>query len=356
MILRGNKNVKSFVPIEQVSVVLADLDGVIYAGSQAIEHAIPSLNQAARVTRVGYVTNNASRTDESVANHLRELGLTLATEDVVTSPQAAMHLLAELVPSGATILVVGGDGLRSELVKHGYVVTDSAVDSPAAVIQGFSPEVGWKNLAEAAFALNAKPSHDAFGGTLAHAGEGIPWVATNMDWTIPVERGIAPGNGTLVSAVHLAVGRLPVVAGKPELPIFTEAMRRFGLENQPESALFVGDRLDTDIAGAQKAGMKSALVLTGIDQAKQLLAAPAGSRPDYIFSDLRDLHRPYPTIMRKKTDSVTVGKATVTKQGMDLVVSDKGADKLDVLRAACQVIWDSGLAIYGFNVPDSLLA
>lgn len=348
------KKVMTPSPIEGMSVVLADLDGVIYAGPGAIEHAVDSLNKVAEITRLGFVTNNASRTDASVAQHLRDLGLSLATEDVVTSPQAAMHVLAELVPAGSTILVVGGEGLTVELEKNGYVVTRSAEDQPAAVIQGFSPEVGWKQLAEAAFALNAKPSQEAFGGTTAGNGAGIPWVATNMDWTIPVERGIAPGNGTLVSAVHIAVGRLPVVAGKPELPIFDEAARRFGTSENPSQALFIGDRLDTDIMGAARAGMKTALVLTGIDQAKQLLAAPAGSRPDYILGDLRELHQPYPAIIRSKKDSVTVGKATVTKKGMDLVIDDKGADSLDVLRAACQVIWDSGLAIFGFNVPESL--
>ena len=347
-------------PLDAVDVVLADLDGVIYAGPKAIPHAVESLNVAHLHKRVGYITNNASRTDEQVAQHLRDLGLRVDASDVVTSPQAAMHLLAELVEPGSTILVVGGDGLTHELAKHGYGITFSAEDNPAAVIQGFSPDLGWRQLAEAAYALNAKPSADAFGGSAGGIGEGIPWVATNMDWTIPQERGVAPGNGTLVSAVHTAVGRLPVVAGKPELPIFEEASRRFGTAAQPERALFIGDRLDTDIMGGARAGMKTALVLTGIDQAKQLLAAPAGSRPDYILGDLRELSQPYPEIVRHKDGAVTVGQARVRKVGMDLVIEAQSAnsaaynDSLDVLRAACQVIWDSGLAIFGFNVPEEL--
>jgi glycerol 3-phosphatase-2 len=192
------------------------------------------------------------------------------------------------------------------------------------------------------FALNAK---DANGEPL-----NTPWVATNMDWTIPVERGIAPGNGTMVSAVHLAVGRLPVVAGKPEVPIFREAMRRFGTKN----VLFIGDRLDTDILGANRAGIPSAIVLTGIDRAKQLLAAPEGSRPTYILGDLRDLHEPYPESVTGKNGSVTVRGARVRKQGKDIIIEREGDDELDLLRAACGVIWDSGLAIYGFNVPEQL--
>jgi glycerol 3-phosphatase-2 len=377
-------------PSASVDVVLADLDGVIYAGPKAIAHAVDSLNGLQAHKRVGYITNNASRTDEQVADHLRSLGLLVQSGDIVTSPQAAVPLLAQLVAPGSTILVVGGDGLTAELEKSGFTVTRTAEDNPAAVIQGFSPDVGWKQLAEAAFALNAKPSADAFGGTIPGEGGGIPWVATNMDWTIPQERGVAPGNGTLVSAVHTAVGRLPVVAGKPELPIFVEAGRRFAVAEQPQRALFIGDRLDTDVMGGVRAGMMTALVLTGIDQAKQLLAAPAGSRPDYILGDLRELTQPYPEIVRHKNGAVSVGQARVRKVGMDLVIeaeksmgrsgsgsgsgsggsrsgrasagssvdSEEGGvvynDDLDLLRAACQVIWDSGLAIFGFNVPERL--
>lgn len=328
-------------PIDGVDVVLADLDGVVYAGPNPIAHAIESLNEVARSIRVGYVTNNASRTDESVAQHLRDLGLNVETRDVVTSPQAAMSLLRDVAAPGSTILVIGGEGLTSEVSKAGFVVTDSAEHSPAAVIQGFSPDLGWKHLAEAAFALNKREPG---------ASEGIPWIATNMDWTIPVARGVAPGNGTLVSAVHLAVGRMPIVAGKPELPIFNEAKRRFETDNM----LFIGDRLDTDIKGAVAAGMKSVLVLTGIDNAKMALAAPRGSRPTYIVDDLRQLHEPYPETVTHADGSVSVGNAHVVKRGMELVVEREGAHPLDAVRAACTLIWDSGLQIYGFDVPARL--
>jgi HAD superfamily hydrolase (TIGR01450 family) len=349
-----SRSAEGKTPLDGVDVVLADLDGVVYAGAGAIAYAVESLNTAAQSHQVGYITNNASRTATSVSEHLNQLGLTTTTEDIVTSPQAAMPLLAKSVPPGSTILVIGGDGLISECEKNGYRVTFSAEDNPAAVVQGFSPDLGWKNLAEAAFALNARPSADAFGGTLDGEGEGIPWIATNMDWTIPVERGVAPGNGTLVSAVHTAVGRLPVVAGKPELPIFQEAARRFSTAEHPEQALFIGDRLDTDISGGNKAGMKTALVLTGIDQAKQLLAAPEGSRPTYILGDLRELSKPYPEIKYHTDGSIEVRGARVRKDGMNLVIVSRGKNHLDLLRAACQVIWDSGLAIFGFRVPAEL--
>ncbi|QCR41260.1 haloacid dehalogenase [Microbacterium sp. SGAir0570] len=328
-------------PLDGVDAVLADLDGVVYAGPGALPHAIDSLNRAGETRRLGYITNNASRRDSVVADHLRELGLTATRpEDVITSPQAAMRLLRERVPAGATILVVGGDGLVHELEKAGYVPTRSAEDGPAAVVQGFAPEVGWAQLAEAAYAL-ATPEDEG----------GIPWIATNTDWTIPQARGIAPGNGTLVSAVHTAVGRLATVAGKPERPIFDEAVARFGA-SQP---LFIGDRLDTDIAGAQAAGIRSVLVLTGIDRPKHLLAAPANARPTYIVSDLRELHEPYPEV-RTKGDVTTVGNASVRIDGADIVIVSEGDRPIDLVRAGAAAIWATGRAIYGFRVPERLYA
>lgn len=318
--------------------ILADLDGVIYKGADAIPFAVESINTAAaNGTRVGYITNNASRTDASVAEHLSSLGLTVAPADVVTSPQAAVRLLAELVDPGSTILVVGGDGLTVEVERAGFVVTRSALESPAAVIQGFAPEVGWTHLAEAAFALHT----------------GIPWVATNTDWTIPVARGTAPGNGTLVSAVHTAVGRLPAVAGKPEVAMFDLAVERFGAER----VLVIGDRLDTDILGANRAGMTSLLVLTGIDQAKQVLAAEGEQRPGFIVDDLRELHEPYPSTQTTTRDDgsvvTTVGTASVVRDGENLSVLESGS-AIDRLRAGAAAIYGSGMPIYGLRVPAEL--
>ncbi|WP_309068239.1 HAD-IIA family hydrolase [Microbacterium sp.] len=327
-------------PLTGRDVLLADLDGVVYAGPNPLPHAVESLNLAAESMRLGYITNNASRTDASVAGHLSELGLSVRPDDVVTSPQAAMRLLSTMVPAPATILIVGGDGLVDEAEKAGYTVTRSAEDSPAAVVQGFAPEVAWTDLAEAAFALQT-PEDEG----------GIPWISTNTDWTIPRERGVAPGNGTLVSAVHTAIGRLSTVAGKPETPIFEEAVARFSAT----SPLFLGDRLDTDIMGASRAAIDSALVLTGIDRPKHVLAAPQGSRPDYILSDLRELHRAYPRTAEK--DGVfTVGRASVRVIDADVQILAEGDSQIDLLRAGAAAIWATGLAIYAFRVPEKLYA
>lgn len=327
-------------PLAGRDAVLADLDGVVYAGPHALPHAVDSLNRVAQTMRLGYITNNASRTDASVAEHLTGLGLTVAADEVVTSPQAAMRLLTTMVEPPATILIVGGEGLVVEAEKAGYTVTRSAEDSPAAVVQGFSPDVAWTDLAEAAFALKV-PEDEG----------GIPWISTNTDWTIPRERGVAPGNGTLVSAVHTAIGRLSTVAGKPETPIFEEAIARFAAQHP----LFLGDRLDTDIMGAVRAGIDSALVLTGIDRPKHVLAAPQGSRPDYILADLRDLHQPYPETIEK--DGVfTVNEAAVRIVNGDVQILSEGDAQIDLLRAGAAAIWATGLAIYAFRVPEQLYA
>ena len=331
---------KTDAPLDGVDVLLADLDGVVYAGPRAVPHAIESLNRAeSDGRRLGYITNNASRTDASVAQHLVDLGLRTRPEDVVTSPQAAVQLLAKTVPSGSTVLVVGGEGLVVELEKAGYIVTRSADDQPAAVLQGFDPTVAWTDLAEAAFALQ----------TPEDAG-GIPWIATNTDWTIPRERGVAPGNGTLVSAVHTAVGRLATVAGKPEAPIYHAAVARFGAQKP----LFLGDRLDTDIQGAQAAEMDSALVLTGIDRPKHVLAAPEHSRPTFILSDLRELFEPYPRI-NQRGGVTTVGTAKVrTGSGPEIEILAEGDRDIDLLRAGAHAIWSTGRQIFGFDVPERL--
>jgi HAD superfamily hydrolase (TIGR01450 family) len=332
--------VSKSTPLEGVDLVLADLDGVVYQGHRPIDHAIASLTKASKRAQLGFITNNASRTPASVAEQIVALGLPARPDDVVTSPQAAIRVLSRLSEPGSLVLVVGGEGLTSEVERAGFRVTRFADDSPDAVIQGFSPEVGWTGLAQASFALQRRPE--------------IPWVATNTDWSIPVEGGVAPGNGALVSAVHLAVGRLATFAGKPEKEIFDVALERFGPQGE---ALMIGDRLDTDILGANRAGMRSALVLTGIDTPKTLLASDESMRPTYVFEDLRDLHQAYPNTIRSEDSdgvhTVEVGRAVVRRKGHVIRVARAGR-KIDLIRAGAAIIHDSGLKIFGLDVDAQI--
>jgi glycerol-1-phosphatase len=256
--------------IDGYDALLLDLDGVVYAGGHALPHAPEMLDLARNTVRLAFVTNNASRTPQQVADMLSTMGIHAIPEDVVTSAQAGSRLLVERGHQpGSSVLVVGGDGLRAAVSDRGFDIVSDAADRPVAVIQGFSPDVDWRALAEATFALRA----------------GADYVATNTDLTIPTGRGIAPGNGLLVQAVATASGVTPVVAGKPETPLMVESVQRV----RATRPLVVGDRLDTDIAGAVRAGIDSVLVFTGVTDVAGLIAAAPDMRPTYVAADLRGL-------------------------------------------------------------------
>ncbi len=303
--------------------VLADLDGVVYAGPAAIPGAIDALNGLAEQgVSLAYVTNNASRTPAQVAEHLRELGAPAADDQVVSSAQAGAALLADKFPAGTKVLVTGSTALAQEVEALGMIVVKGAEDGPEVVIQGFEPTVGWADLAEATYAINA----------------GATWIATNTDMTIPRDRGIAPGNGTLVAAVRAAVGHDPLVAGKPEAPLFHTAAQRL-CAGKP---LVVGDRLDTDILGGNNAGMATVLVLTGVDSGETALRARSAERPRFIIGTLGDLYLPYPDV------TVDGARATCGAAAATVLTSDAGERTLqitgtptdtDAWRAACAAWW-----------------
>jgi glycerol 3-phosphatase-2 len=300
---------------------LLDLDGVLYLGPDPVEHAAASVGAAAaRGMRLAYVTNNASRSPEAVARHLSELGIPARPEDVVTSGQAAARLVVQRVPAGSAVLVVGSAALADLVETAGLravrTVEAAGPGGPAAVVQGLSPETTWSDLAEAAVAVR--------GGAL--------WVTGNVDATLPTGRGPLPGNGTMVQAVRTATGAEPVVAGKPEPALHQESVERTGAQRP----LVVGDRLDTDVLGAVRGGADSLLVLTGVVDVAELLAAPAGSRPSYVAPDLRALLRPQQPVT-VQGERARCGGATATAEGERLTVT--GGRTAQGLRAACALAW-----------------
>lgn len=304
--------------VSSFDAVLSDLDGVVYAGPHAIPGAVESLRRLGTVgVGLGYVTNNASRTPAQVAAHLRELGAPAEDHQVVSSSQAAGDLLAGLLPAGSRVMITGSAALAHEIELAGLTPVHSQAEHPVAVVQGFNPEIGWKDLAEAAYAIAA----------------GALWVATNTDMSIPQARGMAPGNGTLVAAVASATGQKPLVAGKPEAPLFHAAAKRL----QSEQPLVVGDRLDTDILGGNRAGYATAAVLTGVDTPGTILAARTDERPAYLLADLSGLYEPYPEIVndgglfRCGAASASVADGTVSVTGSET--------DLDAWRAACAAWW-----------------
>jgi glycerol 3-phosphatase-2 len=321
--------------VDLYDVALLDLDGTVYVGPRPVEYAVESLNDAvAAGMRAVYTTNNAARTPDEVAVQLRELGLTVATTDVLTSAQVAAHHIAAELGTGARVLPVGGPGVRAALVAAGLDVVESSDDHPVAVMQGYGPDVSWRDLAEAAYAIAGGAQH----------------FATNTDLSIPTGRGIAPGNGTLVGAVVTATGVAPHVTGKPFRPMFDLAVA----QTSAQRALVVGDRLDTDIEGGTNSELDTLFVLTGVDGVAEVLAAIPVQRPTYIAADLRALFEPVPRVTVDVDGAATCGGWQISNAGL---VTKAGSATIDGIRAGAAAAWraaDSGESFDLAGLADRL--
>lgn len=330
----------SDIPLaERYDLALVDLDGVAYRGHEPIEGASAGLAGArAAGMRLVFVTNNASREPESVAEQLTSLDIPTEPGDVLTAAQAAAALLATRLEPGAKVLVVGGAGLVTAVRVAGFTVVTSADDRPDAVAQGFSPELGWAQLAEAAYAVSA----------------GAWFVASNLDLSLPTARGFAPGNGALVGAVQAATGVVPDSAGKPASTMYEIAVRQHGARE----ALVVGDRLDTDLAGARTGGFAGLHVLTGVSTARDDVLAPPALRPHYVAADLGGLLVPHAVPVPADGGWWTCGDAAarVVDGKLDLGGAvDPAAASIDVVRVACAAAWaavDAGADLDPVSVPD----
>jgi glycerol-1-phosphatase len=307
--------------IDGYDAVLFDLDGVIYLGPVAVPGAAEGIAELHdRGTKIGFVTNNAARPPIAVADHLVELGIPATAADVVTSAQAAAHLLINRFGAGARILAVGGEGVTVALSEAGLVPVHSADEAPVGVMQGYGVDLAWQELNEAAIAIH----------------RGAHWVATNDDPTRPTERGLVPGNGAAVAAVRMAVEAEPEIAGKPYRPLLDDTVSRLGAHHP----LFVGDRLDTDIAGAVNAGLDSMLVLSGTHRADAM----------------RALLRPPLALVE---DSGTFHCGLAAAQAVDgvLVVHRGGAMDVEAIWAAAHAAWwavDHGLVLDAVDALEQL--
>lgn len=295
--------------------LLIDLDGTVFRGHRPTDGAVQTLDEL-RVRKL-FVTNNASRSADEVAAHLRDLGFTAAADDVVTSAQSAARLLSGELSPDSPVLIVGTDSLANEVAAVGLRPVRRFEDNPVAVVQGLSMTIGWAELAEAALAIRA----------------GALWVAANVDPTLPTERGLLPGNGSLVAALRAATGAEPRVAGKPAPTLLTDAVGR----GDYCAPLVIGDRLDTDIEGANAARLPSLMVLTGVNTARDAVYAIPEQRPTYIGHDLRALHQDGEVLAVGPQPgwTVEVGDGAVT------VRSDSGVngDDLSIVRAVADAVW-----------------
>ncbi|MDO4412161.1 HAD-IIA family hydrolase [Cutibacterium sp.] len=317
--------------IDGYDAALFDLDGVVYLGPHAVPAAPETIAELRRRgVKVGFVTNNAARSARVVAQHLTDIGIPTDTSDVVTSAQAIADLAAERLPDGAKVLVVGTEALREEVQARGFVPVGSAQDDPVAVIQGYDPHIEWSLLEEAGFALQA----------------GATWYAANPDITRPTDRGIVPGIGAQLQVVSTSCEAEPVIAGKPYRPLLEATVSRL----RCKTPIFVGDRLDTDIRGANAMGMDSLFVFTGAHGVADLLAATPEERPHNIAADLSGLLEPEREV-EVSHEHARCGDVEVSlTTGGDVIATDVPTDvsgQLDTVMAMMGLIYQSSA-----TVPD----
>ena len=307
--------------------LMFDLDGVVYLDGHAVPHAAESIAQARDAgAHIAFITNNPSRTPEQVATNLRELGVSASAGDVVTSAQAAARLLVTEHGAGAAIAVLGADGLVWALREADLEPVEVGDERAVAIVSGYAPEMRWRVIMQ--------------GATLIR--NGLPWVATNTDLTLPIDNGLAPGHGLLVRLISDFAEVTPQVAGKPERPLLDETRLRVA----GERPLMVGDRLDTDIEGAQRAETDSLLVMTGVSSLADVARARPEERPTWIGHDLTALTRPG-VVASESGGRFRSGPWTARADGKRLVVDGGGGAPGD------QDAWWTAVAAAAWNHLDA---
>jgi 4-nitrophenyl phosphatase len=251
--------------LRDFSAVVFDMDGVLYRGKAPLPGVADLLALLdARGVAYACATNNATMTPEEFSEKLASMGITMPPERIVTSPVATRRYLELREPHGTRIYCVGMNGLRTALFDDGYFIEDDT--SPAYVVVGMDFSVTYPQLRRACLHIRA----------------GATFIGTNPDTTFPAEDGIVPGCGALLALLRVGSEVEPYVIGKPGPALFEASISILGAD--PARTLTVGDRLDTDIAGAIAAGLASAIVLTGVTTAELLERSEV--QPDLVFADL----------------------------------------------------------------------
>ena len=255
--------------LTQMDSLIVDLDGVLWRGPEmlpGVNEFFDHINRSG--TKLLLASNNSTARPDAVRDRLQDVGVRLPVEAILTSALATAAYLTRSLPPGAPLLMIGEDGLEHALTQSGFNLVDSA-ESAQAVVVGMDRRVTYDKLAEATLAIR----------------NGAAFVGTNPDRTFPTPRGLVPGNGSLLAAIQAATDQAPIIVGKPERRYFELALEK--LSSRAETTLMLGDRLDTDIQGAQNAGLNTCLVLTGVTDRATLAQSPL--KPTWIFSDLMEL-------------------------------------------------------------------
>lgn len=254
------------VALEQMRALIIDMDGVLWHGDRPVPGLVEFFEVLRnRNIRFMLATNNASKTPEQFQQKLAGMGVTVETTEILTSAQATAFYLKTIAP-GARVFVIGEDGLKSALEEMGFSL---CIDGADYVLCGMDRTLSWEKLAQATLNINA----------------GAIFIGTNGDTTFPTERGMVHGNGAILAALQTATGVKPIVIGKPEPIMYQQAMARLGVSIDETVAL--GDRLETDILGAKRAGIAGILVLTGVTTREELEASDY--KPEWVFENLRQL-------------------------------------------------------------------
>ncbi|MGB9669176.1 MAG: HAD-IIA family hydrolase [Anaerolineales bacterium] len=250
-----------------IRALILDMDGVLWRQSQPIGDLPYIFNQIKKKGwKVALVTNNATLTIQQYLEKLREFGVELQAHQIINSPQAVSHYMLQHFPPESKVYIIGEDGLREELIKHGYQIAEKNV---AAVIVGMDRELTYEKLCRATLNLRS----------------GATFIATNGDRTFPTPEGLVPGVGAVLALLETASDQKPIILGKPEPLLYEIAIEH--MQSNPMETLVVGDRLETDIQGAQKIGLPCAVVLSGVSTISDIDRWQP--KPDYIFKDLQEL-------------------------------------------------------------------
>jgi 4-nitrophenyl phosphatase len=251
-------------PFSTIKALILDLDGVLWRGSEAIGNLPAIFSKIVSLRwRVVFATNNATRTVQQYVDVFSKYGVIVAPWQIITSADAVTRHLHVLFPNGAPVYIIGEQGLMDACASEGFIHSET---SALAVIAGMDRHLTYEKLRTGTLLLR----------------NGLPFIGTNPDHTFPSPEGLIPGAGSILAALSTASGVDPFIAGKPKPTMYQIALERFGLA--PDQVMVVGDRPETDIAGAQALGCHTALVLSGVttaEQAKYWLPAP-----DFIANDL----------------------------------------------------------------------
>jgi len=255
---------------DNLNALIIDMDGVLWEGNRSMPGLVDFF-QTLRQRRLPFVlaTNNASRTPQQYLTKLAQMGVAVRREEVIGSGLAAAMYLEHHAPAGAKVFAIGEDGVTEALLERGFRLAGLYEKDADYVVCGMDRGISWDKLATAT--LNIR--------------NGARFIATNTDTTLPTEHGTTHGNGAIVAALIAAGGVQPTVIGKPEPIMYQMAMER--LQVPPEQTIAIGDRLETDILGAVRAGIRSVMVLTGISSRADIEAADYG--PTWVMEDIREI-------------------------------------------------------------------